>query len=318
MVQSAISLIKGERSNRKADVTPMAVGESPAAARRRLRLALRKAREAKQLTQRQVAQALDWSLSKVNRIESGEVGVTSTDLQAMLRLFEITDPDLVTELTAAGRVARRRGWWDQPEYREHLTPAMIQSVQFETEATEIRSYQPTLIPGVLQTRAYASAILDAWSFELPHPDRTTRREVRMLRREQLFGRPEPAHYLLLLEESVLLREVGGPRVMSEQLYNLIDMSRNGRAVVRVLPLVHAAAYPIGLFMIYADDDEDIALYRESSYHDEVVYAPEVIRQHRQVFERMWDLSFSEEQSIHSIEAHAATLRSAADRIEPSG
>jgi transcriptional regulator with XRE-family HTH domain len=297
----------------------MAVGESPPAARRRLRLALRQAREAKGLTQRQVADELDWSMSKVNRIESGEVTITSTDLQALLRLLDVTDPDRVADLTAARRAAHRRGWWDQPEYREHLTPGMIQSVQFETEATEIRSYQPTLMPGVLQTRAYASAILDAWSFQLPPVDRATRLDVRMRRREQLFDRPDPPEYLLLLEESVLLREVGGPRVMSEQLYDLIDMSHVRRVTVRVLPLVRAAAYPIGLFMIYADDDEDIALYRESSGQDEVVYAPEVIRQHRQVFERMWELSLSVEQSIHSIEARAATLRAVADRTpKPSG
>jgi Domain of unknown function (DUF5753)/Helix-turn-helix domain len=297
----------------------MAVGESPAAARRRLRLALRNAREAKGFTQRQVADALDWSLSKVNRIESGEVSVTSTDLQALLRHFEITDASRLADLTEAGRAARRRGWWDQPEYRAHLTPAMIQSVQFETQASEIRSYQPTLIPGVLQTRDYALAILTAWSKELTEADLTARLDVRMQRREQLFTRPDPPTYYLVLDESVLLREVGGQQVMSAQLYDLLAMIRAGHVSVRVLPLVNAAIYPIGLFMIYAsDDDEDVALYVEGTLHDDFVYAPEVIRQHRQIFERTWDQSLAVETSINVIEARAATLRSAADRTSPDG
>jgi transcriptional regulator with XRE-family HTH domain len=296
----------------------MTVGESPAAARRRLRVALRSAREAKGLTQRQVAESLDWSLSKVNRIEAGEVTVTGTDLQALLRLFNITDPGRVEDLTTAGRAARRRGWWDQPHYREHLTPGMIQSVQFETEATAIRSFQPTLIPGVLQTRDYAAAIMNAWhdvssEAEFATEDLTTRLDVRMLRREQLFSRPEPPAYFLALDESVLLREVGGPQVMSAQLYDLLEMARSGRVSVRVVPLSLAAIYAIGLFMIYASDDEDVALYRESSFDDELVYAPATIRQHRQVFERVWEQALNIDATMHLIEARAATLRSAAAR-----
>jgi transcriptional regulator with XRE-family HTH domain len=296
----------------------MAAGESPAAARRRLRLALRRAREAKRLTQRQVAAALDWSLSKVNRIESGEVSVTSTDLQALLRLFDVTDPSRVEDLATAARTSRRRGWWDQPAYREHLTPAMIQAIQFETEATAIRSFQPTLIPGALQTRDYASAVLDAWRDRFLDADLATRLDVRMLRREQLFSRPEPPAYLLVLDESVLLREVGGPHVMSSQLYDLLKMARAGPVLVRVLPLIYRAIHLMGLFMIYTSDDEDVALYRESNLNDEVVYAPETIRQHRQLFEEVWGQCLDVDASINLVEARAAALRSTADRNPPGG
>jgi transcriptional regulator with XRE-family HTH domain len=296
----------------------MAVGESPAVARHRLRLALRRAREAKGLTQRQVAESLDWSLSKVNRIESGEVNVTGTDLQALLRLFDVTDSGRIEALTEAGRAARRRGWWDQPQYREHLTPAMIQSIQFETEATTIRSFQPILIPGVLQTREYAAAVLDAGRDMLPPADLTTRLDVRMLRRDQLFRRPEPPSYLLVLDESALLRDVGGPQVMSTQLYDLLEMARTGAVVVRVLPLSYKTVHMVGLFVIYASDEEDVALYVESGLDDEVLYAPDRIRQHRQFFEQAWHGSLSIGASIHLIEARAAALRSAADRIGPDG
>lgn len=290
----------------------MAVGESPAVARHRLRLALRQGREAAGLTQRQVAESLDWSLSKVNRIEAGEVTVSSTDLQAMLQLFGISDPAQVKELLGEARASRRRGWWDDPRYREHLTPAMIQSLQFEAEATVIRSFQPTLIPGLLQTPAYASAIVDVWSHELSEADRTTRAEVRSRRREHLLGLSEPPDYLLVLDESALLREVGGPEVMSEQLDTLLDLIRSGRVIVRVMPLAHAAAYVLGMFTIYATDDEDLALYRESHLSDEIVYISESIRRHREIFEQIWQQCLTAEASTELIEARAGMMRSAGD------
>jgi transcriptional regulator with XRE-family HTH domain len=296
----------------------MAVGESPAVARYRLRVVLREARESKGLTQRQVAEALDWSLSKVNRIEGGEVTVSTTDLRALLQLYEIADAARVRDLLEHARTARRRAWWDQPEFREHLTPAMIASYQFEEQAAEIRSFRPTIIPGLLQTRAYATAILDFWSGDLSEADIATRLEVRMQRRGRIFSRDSAPKYLLILDESVLLREVGGPRVMSEQLYELLDHIRTGNIRVRVAPLVHPTIFLIAMFDVYTNDGEDVALYRERSWDDEIVYSPDTIRLHRELFERIWHECLSNEASAHLVEARAATLRTAAELARPDG
>jgi transcriptional regulator with XRE-family HTH domain len=294
----------------------MAVGESPAAARHRLRRALRHAREAKQLTQRQVADSLDWSLSKVNRIEAGEVTISTTDLHALLQLLEVTDAERVEALIEDARTARRRGWWDRPEYREHLTPAIIQAIQFDAEATAISAYQPTFIPGFLQMPAYAAALMDLWSDQLSEADRTIRVDVRTMRREHLFARPEPPDYRLILDEAVLLRAVGGPAVMSEQLYNLLEQARSSPITVRILPLKHVTAYTIGgLFVIYTVDDEDVALYREGHFVDDLTYSSEEIGRHRRVFQRIWQESMPAESSLRLIEAHAAEMRSALDMYQ---
>lgn len=296
----------------------MAVGETPAVARHRLRLALRAAREAKGLTQRQVAKALDWSMAKVNRIEAGEVNVSVTDLQALLRLFEVADPDVIAELTEHARTARQRGWWDEPEYREHLTPAHLQSIQFQMVATDIRSFLPTLIPGPLQTHRYASAIVGALRDTLSEQDQQVVLDARMRQRHQLLNREDPPTYLVILDESVLLREVGGPGVMSEQLYDLLGNVRAGRVTVRIIPLTNAtvaAAY--GLFTIFTSEDED-ALYLETHRGDEIVYAPEILQRHRRLFDRFWHQALTPEVSAHLIEARAATMRVAADRRESGG
>jgi transcriptional regulator with XRE-family HTH domain len=290
-------------------------GESPAVARRRLRLALRKAREAKKLTQQEVAEALDWSLSKVNRIESGDVTVSSTDLQALLRYFGIEDPDRVEQMTEDAKTSRRRGWWDEPKYREHLTPGTLQLLQFESEATFLRVFQATLVPGLLQTREYAEAVLDYWKHDLRKEDREARLEVRMRRGEQLFGRPDPPHYLLLLDESVLHREAGGHRVMADQLQALLDLSRTSALTVRVLPLADAAVMAtLGPFQIFDfGDEENAVLYRENYLQDEIIHTAEIVKRQRRIFEQFWNSSLTEEASAGLIEARAAAMRAATYR-----
>ncbi|HET6530843.1 MAG TPA: helix-turn-helix transcriptional regulator, partial [Actinoplanes sp.] len=109
-----------------------------------MRLALRRARESTGLSQGAVAQRVRWSLSKIQRIEAGDVTVSGTDLRALLDLYGVTDSEEIEQLTEEARISRRQRWWTAPEYREHLTPGTLQLLQFEAEATAIRAYQPVL------------------------------------------------------------------------------------------------------------------------------------------------------------------------------
>lgn len=295
----------------------MVSGESPAVARRHLRLALRKAREAKGFTQGQVAEALDWSLSKVQRIESGDVTVSSTDLQAMLARFGVTDPERIDQLIETARASRRKGWWDDLKYREHLTPATMQLLQFESEASAIRYFHPTLLPGLLQTPAYAEFILNFWNNELSEADRAVRLEVRMRRREFVLGRPDPPQYLLVLDESVLFREVGGPQVMAEQLHELLKLMREPNIIARILPYSAANLPELNPFIVFDfGDEENAVLYREAQLADEIVHLPDRIRLYRGRFEHMWAEALSEDATARLIEARAATMLSSADRPRP--
>jgi transcriptional regulator with XRE-family HTH domain len=293
----------------------MGTVESPAVARRRLRLALRRAREAKGLTQGEVAKRLEWSLSKVNRIESGEVTVSSTDLQALLRLFDITDPATIEQLSADARTSRRRGWWDEPAYRQHLTPATMQVLQFEVQASAIRVFQPVLIPGVLQTRPYAEFLMNFFTEDLSEETRSARLNVRMQRHSQVFDRPDPPDYFLMLDESVLFREMGGAQVMSEQLRELLVHMRKPNVRLRVVPMADAITLTmLGQFTIFdLGDEENAVLYHESIIQDEIVHNPALIRFHRQHFDQKWDQALDEEASARLIEARAAAMLSSIDR-----
>lgn len=310
----AISLIAGKHMPAGKVVAPMAVGGSPAVARYRLRVVLREAREAKGLTQRQVADALDWSLSKVNRIESGEVSVTTTDVRALLDLYEIMDPDQVQGLLQQARTARQRSWWDQQQFREHLPTDLVETFQFETEATEIRTFQPTVVPGVLQTRAYADAILQLWRDEHSDAYRTALIESRSLRHDRLFGRSDPPLYLLALDESVLMRSVGGPAVLSEQLYSLLNAVDAGQVTVRVVPFAHMSGYAAAwnMFTIYTLGEENVLVYREYYSIVDNTFSKETIKQYRQRFDQLWEHSLTPEASVRLIEARAAHYRAEAE------
>src|SRR5688500_4771934 len=109
--------------------------ESPAGARRRVRLAVRHAREERHLTQAEVADAMDWSLSKVMRIEAGEVTVAPNDLRPLLGYLGIKDKRTVDSLIADAKQSkqRRQQWWDSSDYRDGLTTALRQVVQLEPE-----------------------------------------------------------------------------------------------------------------------------------------------------------------------------------------
>ena len=287
----------------------MVPAESPAVARRRVRLALRGAREAMGYTQAQVAAVLDWSLSKVNRIESGEVSVSATDLKALLEHYGVTDKATIEQLNQDARTSRRQRWYTDQRYREHLNRATMQLLEFESEATAIRTFQPILVPGLLQTPEYAESIFNLAYDELSSDVVAVRREVRMRRYGQVFDRPEPPDYFVILDESVIFREVGGSKVMGDQLRRLLRQAERPNIRVRVVPLVAAA--PIALLGQFAilelGGEGDAILYREGYLLDEIIQVPDRVHRHRELFERLWSQSLDEATSAAVIEARASAM-----------
>src|SRR6184192_3844997 len=123
-------------------------GRNPVTERRRLLAELRRLRAAAGLTQKQVSTALEWSMSKVIRIEGGTVGISITDLKALLALYGVQDPEVVENLAGAARAAREKAWWD--DYRPHVHPELIDFIAVEAAATSMAEYQNFVVPGILQ------------------------------------------------------------------------------------------------------------------------------------------------------------------------
>jgi transcriptional regulator with XRE-family HTH domain len=284
--------------------------DSPAVARRRVRLALRTAREAKQLTQTQIAQAMDWSLSKVMRIEKGETNVSSGDLRVLLDHLDVCDPDEVQQLVNDARLSRQERWTVDPDDRQHLTAAMLELYQFEAEATTIRVYNHLVIPGILQTRAYANAVFANFRDAFDDADIEARIAMRGRRRQQILYRADAPHYLVILDESVLMRPLGGADVMADQLDELLTTMHETPLVVRILPFVAAArslAF-FGPFTLHDLDDQSALLYREVAEGDDISHAPRELARHRAAFDGMWSLALDGEASVHRIADSAADMR----------
>jgi hypothetical protein len=216
---------------------------------------------------------------------------------------------------------RGEPWMANPVRRECLTTATIQLMQLEVEAAEVRYFGPTLLPGPIQTRPYADAV-----FRLLHPglgDAVARARIdaRMSRHRRIFQGPEPPRYLVLLDESVLYRQVGGATVMGGQLQALASMIKlYDNLAVRVLP--YAAIAPIaalGPFLVLDLRDGDRVLYRELPLRDEILHDTVEAWRHRELFERFWSLALDESESACRIRDRLDALsRLAPDGREPGG
>jgi transcriptional regulator with XRE-family HTH domain len=226
--------------------------------RRRLRGELRRARTAAGHTQSEVAVAMDWSPSKLTRIELGKVSVSTTDLKALLDHYGVKDPAEIKRLTEMARASKpEQAWWT--EYREFITPEFLDFLRYEVSASSIYHFEPAVIPGLLQEEAYTRAVLE----ELTSAERVEKLiQLRLRRQKELLRREDGPEMVFVMDEAALHRWVGGHDVMSRQLERLKEIANEHRNItIDVVPFT-AGAHPgmKGPFLIlqFADDlDEDV-------------------------------------------------------------
>lgn len=237
----------------------------PSLNRRKLRLALRHAREHAGLTQREAARNVEWSESKLIRVETGTVSVSVSDLRALLALYRVDHPDRVAELEQAARGSKGPSWWSS--FHDVVTPQFASYLGYEGAATSLRTYHPIVVPGHLQTKRYAEALLAPRGLDPERLERVV--ALRMKRRERMFDNPETAESpdspacVFLLDEAAVRRQIGGPEVQAEQLRQLLDLGGREGITVRVLPFEAGAHYStLGSFVLLGFPDDDDLLYLE--------------------------------------------------------
>lgn len=244
-------------------------GPDPAIHRRRLRTELRNAREAAGMTQRDVAAAMDWSQSKLIRIESGAVNISTNDLRALLAHYGV-DASRIDALVAMGRAAREATRWSH--YKNVATPEYIAFLGFESWASIIRNFEPLFVPGLLQTEEYARTVITHVG---GHHDPTTTDSLVDLRieRQELLVRQPPPELHFIMDEAVIRRVTGGPDVMRRQLAHLLQLAAQQHITIRVVPFEHgvhrlpAVAYQVFEF---ADPQDEYVLYLEIPQRDLIV------------------------------------------------
>ncbi|MET7285234.1 helix-turn-helix transcriptional regulator [Streptomyces sp. NPDC005573] len=230
----------------------------PSLNRRRLRIELRKARENAGMTQRDATKALEWSLSKLIRIEAGTVSLGVTDLRALLQLYEVTDPAVVAELEDAARGSKGQSWWAQ--YSDVVNPQYALYLGYEGSADTIRMYNPVIMPGLIQTEDYATALVSAQG-----SPQTLRQmvDLRLTRQERYFDGDDGPEVDIVLDEAALLRQIGGPAVARRQTDHLLNLMELPRVTLRVLPLSAGAHFSVTApFILLSFKDDDDLLYVE--------------------------------------------------------
>jgi transcriptional regulator with XRE-family HTH domain len=221
--------------------------------RRRLRVALRQSRETAGLTQRAAADAMEWSVSKIIRIEQGAVAITPIDLRALLAAYKVTDEKRVQELIDLARGSNRQVW---SEYKDLYSQAALTLFGSEAAAKTIYSYEPTFVSGLLQTQEYAQALLSGLGFPEEAVDRMINARVE---RQELLDRDARPSFFLVLGEAAVSRAVGGRRVMTRQLERIKEMGARPGISIQILPF-SAGAHPKmggGAFVILEFEDEDL-------------------------------------------------------------
>jgi transcriptional regulator with XRE-family HTH domain len=257
--------------------------DNASALRRQLLAELRRLRPPHVQTQRQVAEALDWSPSKVTRIESGAVSLSVTDLRALLGYYGVVDAELVERLVDLARRSRRAR---SPfaAYADVFSPVALRFFDFEHSASWIGEVELLVVPGLLQTEDYARALMGVHALGADRTERfVSSRRVRQL----LLDRADPPTLSFVVDESVLLRPIGGPAVMRAQLRCLLDLARRPHVAIRVLPLAlgeHVGLRgPFVLLKFDGTNDTDVVYIEQrrgdAIFQDEV----EVIANHQRLF-----------------------------------
>jgi len=203
---------------------------NPTVRRRRLGQELRRLRELKGMTAEEVAERLLVSQSKISRLENGRRSISQRDVRDLCGVYEVEDHRIVDSLMQMAKDSRQQGWW-------HSFGDIPYSVYIglETDAASLRVYDPQVVPGLLQTRQYAEALIAGALPETAATDVEKRVQVRLRRQERITAPENPLRLWTVMDEAALRRVVGNRSLMRDQLEHLVEQSQLPHVTVQVIP-----------------------------------------------------------------------------------
>ncbi|MEV6039281.1 helix-turn-helix transcriptional regulator [Nonomuraea sp. NPDC052116] len=252
---------------------------SPAVLRILVGSQLRRLREARGITADEAGYAIRGSQSKISRLESGRISFKQRDVADLLILYGVTDQAEREALLTMARLSNAPDWWQR--YSDVIPGWFQPYLGLEEGASAIRNFEAIHVPDLLQTREYANALGIIGQVDIP-PSARERRVDFTARRQQLLRQPPAPLLWFLIDEAVLLRQVGDQEIMCAQLEHLIEVSSIPNVTVRILPSAAPrreggpfsilrfadASLPDVVFIehlnqaLYLDKEADVYLYRK--------------------------------------------------------
>lgn len=265
-------------------------------------------RELRESTGRKLSDAAEYlqrSSATISRFEIADYPVRRGDLLALMDLYGVSDERRRDALIKLAEEVWRKGWWNG--YAEHIPGSVMDYSWLEDRASAIRSLDLVAIPGLLQTRDYAEAIITSMAPDAPAEERERWVQFRMTR-QQVLDKDEPPRVAAVLDEALLRRTVGDPEVMRAQLGHLLEIARPPSIEIRVLPFSagahtgHEGAFTVvGMPEPYPD-----VVYVETPAGGIYVEAPDTDRFAR-AYDRLQEIALEPDQSAELISAIAEEL-----------
>ncbi|MFG2295434.1 helix-turn-helix domain-containing protein [Streptomyces sp. NPDC048603] len=266
---------------------------APTVRRRRLGSELRRLREAARLTLEEVEARSGLSTSKVSRIESAARGAKPADVEQLMDVYQVADSEVRAFLSALARDGSKRGWWQTYD----LKPRYADLISMEHDAVTVSTFEPMLVPGLLQTAAYARAVIGTLSTTATPQEVARLVEVRVAR-QSVLTRPGPLALHAVIHEAALTTRVPGAGVMRDQLQRLLDATAHPNLTVQVLPLdaeLHPGAAGGFATLGFGQPALDVVLLEQldrSLYIEE----PHEVKRYADAFETLAALALTPEQS----------------------
>lgn len=271
------------------DADPEENGPASTLPRRQLGRFLRESRDKNGLTIDAAAKLVDLSKSALQRMEAGRnQRIQRQDVKELCALYDV-DEDETRMAVDLARQAKLRSWYHA--YGGLFSDAFNMYLGLESSAWGLTIYHEQ-VHGLLQTPNYARALVSAF-YQGDSPDEINRRvELRMKRQARIMRKTKPLELELLLHESALYRNIGGPRVMAAQLHHLAEIGKRSNITIRIQPYSAGSTWGIlhGPFTIVEFDEppkgqpvEPPIIYLEGGAASDVyLEKPEEVQRYREL------------------------------------
>jgi transcriptional regulator with XRE-family HTH domain len=282
----------------------MPARKPPTVRLRRLGGELKRLRTAAGLTRETVAERTRLDTSSIYRIEAARNRPQRRTVLTLLDLYGVTEPTDQAQYIEMLAKSNELNWL--LTFEDVLPESYQTFINFEAEADRLEAYEGQFMPGLLQTEAYARAVIQGLMPEATAEDIERRVEVRA-RRQAALEKSRPVGLWAILDEGVIRRTVGGDNVHQEQLRHLLDAVRKPNITLQVVPF-GAGAHPgmPGAFVVMAFPDPDPPLvYTENAGGGLFLEGDLDVQRYRASFQRLAAQALSPKDAMHMIKQAAS-------------